>query len=253
MSPPFAGRIALVTGASRGIGQAIALQLAGGAAQVGLVARSGHQLEQTAAMIRAEGGVAAEIPADLADPEAIAAAVEHIARELGPVDILVNNAATVGPVGRTLTTPVSEWSAAFAVNVDAPFRLTRAVLPSMIERGWGRIANVSSGVVDRPHAMVGLNAYAATKAALEAHTLSLAAELSGTGITVNVYRPGTVDTAMQKWFRDQPPDEIGVALHRHFQASYDRGMLITPLQSARSLVARLAGPDTGAIWTVTDA
>jgi 3-oxoacyl-[acyl-carrier protein] reductase len=137
-----------------------------------------------------------------------------------------------------------------AVNVEAPVRLALALLPSMLERGWGRIVNVSSGIVDRPGAMVGLNAYAATKAALEAHTLNLAAELAGSGVTVNVYRPGSVDTAMQAWFRSQSPDEIGAALHDRFRTSYEQGALITPEHSARSLLARITNTATGEIWTV---
>ena len=98
-----------------------------------------------------------------------------------------------------------------------------------------------------------MNAYAATKAALEAHTLNLAAEVAGSGVTLNVYRPGSVDTAMQAWFRAQPPAEIGAALHHHFQASYEQGALITPERSARSLLTRLAGEATGQIWNATDA
>ena len=184
----------------------MALQLAEGGAQVALLARSVDQLEETAATLRAEGGVALVLPADLADPDAVAEAAATAAKELGPVDILVNNAAVVQPAGPTVSTPPAGWSSAFAVNVDAPIRLTLALLPAMLERGWGRIVNVSSGIVDHPGAMVGLNAYAATKAALEAHTLNLAAEVAGSGVTVNVYRPGSVDTAMQEWFRSQPPD-----------------------------------------------
>jgi len=166
---------------------------------------------------------------------------------------LVNNAAVVQPAGPTVSTPLAAWSSAFAINVEAPIRLTLALLPAMLDRGWGRIVNVSSGIVDHPGSMVGLNAYAATKAALEAHTLNLAAEVAGTGVTVNVYRPGSVDTAMQAWFRAQPPPEIGAALHQHFQASYEQGALITPEQSARSLLTRLAGEATSEIWNATDA
>ncbi len=117
----------------------------------------------------------------------------------------------------------------------------------------GRVVNVSSGIVDHPEAMVGFNAYAATKAALEAHTRSLAAELAGRGVTVNVYRPGSVETAMQAWLRSRPPDEIGAALHHHFQTSYDQGALITPERSARALLDRLTGEETGQIWTATAA
>jgi NAD(P)-dependent dehydrogenase (short-subunit alcohol dehydrogenase family) len=252
MTAPFAGRLALVTGASRGIGRAVALQLASGGARVALLARSPRQLEETARAVRSEGGTAAVVPTDLADPDVVAAAAARVAEELGPVDILVNNAAVVEPVGPTVTAAPSAWWTAFAVNVDAPIQLTLALLPSMLERGWGRIVNVSSGIVDHPGAMVGLNAYAATKAALEAHTLNLAAELEGSGVTVNVYRPGSVDTAMQEWIRSQPPEEIGASLHGHFQASYQQGALITPERSARSLLARLAGAANGEIWSAND-
>ena len=98
----------------------------------------------------------------------------------------------------------------------------------MLERRWGRVVNVSSGIVASPAAMVGANAYAATKAALEAHTVNLAAELAGTGVTVNAYRPGSVDTAMQAWIRDQDPDAIGRALHDRFTERHAAGDLISP-------------------------
>jgi NAD(P)-dependent dehydrogenase (short-subunit alcohol dehydrogenase family) len=253
MTVPFEGRVALVTGAGRGIGRAVALDLAASGAHVALLARSPDQLDETARAVRAQGGNAAVLQTDLGDPEAVAEAAARAETGLGPVDILINNAAVVQPVGPTVTAPRAAWSAAFAVNVDAPFHFTQALLPSMLDRGWGRIVNVSSSIAANPGAMVGMNAYAATKAALEAHTLNLAAELAGSGVTVNLYRPGSVDTAMQGWIRSQSPDEIGAALHEHFRASYEQGSLITPEHSARSLVAQLVGDATGEIWTVTDA
>lgn len=253
MTEPFAGRTALVTGAGRGVGRAVAIQLAAGGAEVALLARSVDELEETAAVVRSSGGSAMVVPADLADPDAVTDAAAHLTKELGSIDILVNNAAVVQPAGPTVTTTAEAWQRAFAVNVDAPVQLTLRLVPTMAKRGWGRVVNVSSGIVDHPEAMTGLNAYATTKAALEAHSRSLAAELAGSGVTVNVYRPGSVDTAMQAWFRDQPPDQIGATLHRHFQASYDQGALITPEQSARALLARLAGQATGEIWTPADA
>lgn len=100
--------------------------------------------------------------------------------------------------------------------------------------------------------MIRMNAYAASKSALEAHTLNLAAELVATGVTANVYRPGSVDTAMQGWIRAQPAEEIGVALHQRFLESYERGSLLTPEQSAQSLLERLAGDATGQVWNVDD-
>jgi NAD(P)-dependent dehydrogenase (short-subunit alcohol dehydrogenase family) len=253
VTAPFEGKIALVTGAGRGIGRAAALELAARGAQVALLARSLGQLDEAAEAVRARGGIAVVFGADVGDPEAVAEAAARAEKELGPVDILINNAAVVQPVGPTVTASPTAWASAFAVNVDAPFHFTQAVLPSMLERGWGRIVNVSSGIAAHPGAMVGMSAYAATKAALEAHTLNLATELAGSGVTVNVYRPGSVDTAMQEWIRSQPPEEIGAALHERFQASYEQGSLITPEHSARSLVGRLAGEATGEIWNVTDA
>jgi NAD(P)-dependent dehydrogenase (short-subunit alcohol dehydrogenase family) len=117
------------------------------------------------------------------------------------VDILVNNAGVVAPLGASTGIQFEAFVRAFAVNVISPAELTFALLPAMLERRWGRVVNVSSAIVAAPAAMVGGNAYVATKAALEAHTLNLAAELAGTGVTVNVYRPGSVDTAMQAWIR----------------------------------------------------
>ena len=115
------------------------------------------------------------------------------------------------------------------------------------------MVNVSSGVVDAPAAMVGGNAYVATKAALEAHTVNLAAALAGTGVTVNAYRPGAVDTAMPAWIRAQDPDAIGRALHDRFTERHAAGELITPEASAAALARHLDGDATGEIWDVADA
>jgi 3-oxoacyl-[acyl-carrier protein] reductase len=241
-----------VTGAGRGIGRAIALGLAAGGVQVALLARSVDQLAEVAAAVSAAGGTALVVPTDVSDPEGVNQAIAMVLAEFGAIDILVNDAAVVAPLGPTLSVDADAWAGAIAVNVVGPLRLAQAVLPGMISREWGRIANVSSSIAANPAAMIGMNAYAASKSALEAHTLNLAAELAGTGVTVNVYRPGSVDTAMQGWIRNQPAEEIGAALHERFIESHERGTLITPEQSAQSLLARLAGDVTGQIWSVQD-
>jgi NAD(P)-dependent dehydrogenase (short-subunit alcohol dehydrogenase family) len=201
MATELVGKTALITGAGRGIGRALALGLAAEGVRLVLLARSGDQLAQTAAELTAAG--AAEpliIRADVADDQqrrqAVAAALAR-----GPVDILINNAATVEPLGPTTEIGIASIRRAFDVNAVAVIALAAGLLPGMVKAGWGRIVNVSSGIVARPGYMIGGTAYAATKAAVEAHTINLAAELAGTGVTANAYRPGGVDTAMQACLR----------------------------------------------------
>jgi NAD(P)-dependent dehydrogenase (short-subunit alcohol dehydrogenase family) len=250
VTPLFDGQLALVTGAGRGIGRAIALELAAAGARVALLARSVDELDEVAAAVRDRGGTAGVFPADAADPAQVAGAMTRITAEMGRVSILISNAAVVWPLGPTVTVTLAEWQAAFAVNVGAVVQLSTALLPPMLEQGWGRIVNVSSGIAAHPAGMIGGNAYATTKAALEAHTINLAAELAGSGVTVNVYRPGSVDTAMQAWIRAQSPEKIGAPLHERFARSYEEGSLITAGQSARSLMDHLASDATGEIWNV---
>lgn len=252
MATELAGKTALITGAGRGIGRALALGLAAEGVQLVLLARSGDQLAQTAAELTAAG--AAEpliIQADVADDQqrrqAVAAALAR-----GPVDILVNNAATVEPLGPTTEIGIASIRRAFDVNAVAVIALAAALLPGMVKAGWGRIVNVSSGIVARPGYMIGGTAYAATKAALEAHTINLAAELAGTGVSANAYRPGGVDTAMQARIREQDPDRIGAGLRDQFARTYTSGTLLTPQRSAASLIARMSTDATGQIWDVAD-
>lgn len=252
MTVELEGRVALVTGAGRGIGREIALGLAAAGTRVALLARSRDELESVAADIRAAGGTALIVRADASDPEQARAAAEDAAAGLGEVAILINNAATVSPLGPTSRLNPASVAAAFALNVIAVIGLSAVVIPAMIVAGWGRIINVSSGIVANPGVMVGGTVYAASKAALEAHTLNLAVELEASGVTVNAYRPGAVDTAMQQWIRSQSPDAIGSALHERFVASYASGSLLTPRESAAALLARLPGDASGQIWSVED-
>jgi NAD(P)-dependent dehydrogenase (short-subunit alcohol dehydrogenase family) len=245
-------RVALVTGAGRGIGREIALGLADAGAKVALVARSQRELDAVASEIRLAQGTALALVADVSDPAQIRGAAACATAELGDIGLLVNNAAVVGPLGATSELDPVEVSQSLAVNVAAVITLTAAVIPAMATAGWGRVVNISSGIVSNPGMMIGGTVYAASKAAIEAHTLNLAAELRGTGITVNAYRPGAVDTAMQQWIRDQPPEQIGTALHERFSANHAHGNLITPHKSAAALLSHLSTDDTGQIWDVND-
>ena len=245
-------KTALITGGGRGIGRAIALQLAQRGARVAVAARSEDELVETTSAIAASGGRGHAIVADLAAPGAGTALARRALDELGRVDILINNAAVVAPLGASTDVDIEDFARAFTLNVTNLAGLTFALLPGMLERRWGRVVNLSSGIAVMPSAMVGANAYAATKAAVESHTINLAAELAGTGVTINAYRPGSVDTAMQAWIRDQDPAAIGRALHDRFTEHHAAGDLITPEASAAALIARLDGDATGEIWDVAD-
>ena len=245
-------RVALVTGAGRGIGRQIAVGLAARGARVALLARSEVELADAVAEIRTSGGIATAITADVQDAGELRSGVERVRAELGPPVVLVNNAATVAPLGPTAALDPAAVTLAVAVNVAAPITLSAMLLAGMTAAGWGRIVNISSGIAAAPASSPGMTVYAASKAALEAHSLNLAAELDGTGVTVNVYRPGAVDTAMQRWIREQPPEQVGAGLHDRFAAMHAEGGLLTPEQSARSLLDLITGTETGQIWSVTD-
>jgi NAD(P)-dependent dehydrogenase (short-subunit alcohol dehydrogenase family) len=252
MGTQFEGRTALVTGAGRGIGRELARQLAAEGARVAVLARSHAELTETARQVRVDGGQAHVVLADVADAGQRAEALRQVREAYGPVDILVNNAAVVAPLEPSAELDPADWAAAIELNLTAAAALTFALLPAMLDRGWGRVVNVSSGVVAQPGFLVGGNAYVTSKAALEAHTLNLAAELNGTGVTANVYRPGAVDTAMQAVIRGTDPERLGAGLRDHFARTHERGELLTPAASARSMLARLGGDATGQLWHVAD-
>lgn len=181
-------KVALVTGGGRGIGEAVARRLAREGLRVAVLGRSPADLDRVA---RDVAGLA--VPCDVTDPAALDAALARVADALGPVDVLVNNAglADSAPLERT---DDAMWSRTMALNLDAPFRLCRALMPSMAKRGWGRVVNVASNAGLRGYAYT--SAYCASKHAVVGLTRALAVEFARTGVTVNAVCPGFVDTAM---------------------------------------------------------
>src|SRR5258707_7368548 len=144
------GKTALVTGAGRGIGRAIALGLARSGARLALVARSRDELEQAAGQVQELGGKALVITADVGSPGQLAAAAGRARSELGDVDVLINNAAVVTQLGASAGIDPAQWAAAIGVNVVAVANLSFLLVPAMITNGWGRIVNISSGIAARP-------------------------------------------------------------------------------------------------------
>ena len=232
--------VALVTGAGRGIGRAIALRLAADGLAVAVAARTADQVAETA---RAAGRRALALVLDVTDAASVAAAVERAARELGPVDVLVNNAglAESAPFAKT---DAALWTRHFDVNVNGPYLTTRAVLPGMLERGWGRVINVASlaGLVGSPY----VTAYTASKHALVGFTRALATEVSGKGVTVNALCPGFVATDMVWRGARNIVAKTGKSFEDAVQALADMNpgrRLIEPEEVAAA-AARLVADDT---------
>ena len=203
------GQRAIVTGGGRGIGRAIALRFAQEGAGVLVAARTAEEVDAVAGEIRAAGGRAASIAADVAHPAGCERIYQAAIEQFGDLDILVNNAGVLGPVAPVHSIAPEEWDAVFAANLKSAYLLSRLAVPRMLERGRGVILNMSSVAAKMAF---GLNsAYAASKAGLLALTRTLAAETSRQGLRVNALCPGPVPaTRMSR--------EIGEGLSRMFGA-----------------------------------
>jgi NAD(P)-dependent dehydrogenase (short-subunit alcohol dehydrogenase family) len=206
------GQVALVTGAGRGIGQAIALALSDAGAAVAICARSQDEVTGVAGEIEGRGRHALAVRCDVTDRQEVERMVAAVEETIGPVTLLVNNAGRFGPVGPLAAIDPDNWWQALEVNVRGPLYCARAVLPGMLARGHGRIVNVSSGVGFAAIPM--LSAYVVSKTALYRLSENLAAETRGHGVSVFAIDPGLVRTAIsesalscgepsiEQWFSD---------------------------------------------------
>ncbi|AKU92252.1 SDR family NAD(P)-dependent oxidoreductase [Vulgatibacter incomptus] len=246
MAKPLDGLVALVTGASRGIGKACAIALAEQGANVALCSRELKACEETAAAIRAEGGAASAFALDVTDDRQVEDCVALVAASFGPIDIVVNNAgiAFSAPLHRT---SLAELRRVLEVNLVGAFAVIHAVLPSMLERRRGRVINIASTAGRAGYRYT--TAYSASKHALVGLTRSLAHEVAPKGITVNAVCPGWTETEMLEASARKISEVTGrsreeaVAELAHMNAI---GRLIRPEEVARA-VAFLADPAAGGI------
>ncbi|HET7012106.1 MAG TPA: SDR family oxidoreductase [Anaerolineales bacterium] len=236
MQKPLEGQVCLVTGAAQGLGQVTALALSHAGAAVGVTDIDAVGLAETVVQIEEAGGRVMSHVADISDPQsarALAIAVEH---NLGPLDLLVNNAATLGPVGLPWDVDTDEYWRTFVVNMRGSFLITRAFLPGMLERRRGRIIDVVSGAASLPY--IHCAAYANSKSALVAWTNSLGTAVKEHGICVFAINPGqmTTRTGMGRLVAERPE-------HKRFNPEV-AAMLARgggePPETAAHLIVRLA-------------
>ena len=195
---PLEGKVALITGASRGLGRAIALAFAGEGAALALCARREEALQQVAGEVRRLGRRVLAVPADVRSPRDLERLVALTLERFGRVDILVNNASELGPTPLPYLAdyPTAAFDDVLQVNVIAPFRLTQALIGGMLLRDQGVIINVTSDAAITGYP--GWGAYAVSKAAIEGLTRTWAAELAHTGIRIHAVDPGDMDTDMHR-------------------------------------------------------
>lgn len=234
------GRVALITGGGRGIGRAIARAYAAEGARLALVARTSAELEETASLVRDEHSAEAiTATADVIEYDQVRQAADRALDHYGRIDVLVNNAGNIGPVGRVWDNDPAEWARTIAVHLMGVFYGCHAVIPGMLERGRGRIVNMSG--VGGPNS----SAYDAAKTGIVNLTENLALELQGTPITVNAISPGSIHTRMWEENRD-------LALAIGDMATYRRGVQVTSgqgasIERAAELAVFLGSDDCGTL------
>ena len=236
--PELTGQVAIVTGAGRGIGRAIAEAFAAEGARVGLAARSADQLEAVAEAIGAAGGTALVLPVDVTDRQAVETMVRRVEEELGPVDVLVNNAGSFYALGPVWEVEPAKWWRDVTINLNGLFLCCHAVLQGMVGRNRGRILNMIGGGTGNP--FPNGSGYASSKAAVMRLTECLAQELRQTEKAVAVFAmgPGLVRTALTEHQLESPEGQQWMP---QIRTMFEEGRNVPPTRAAALAVALAGG------------
>jgi len=194
-------KVVLITGAGSGLGKSLALAAGQVGAKVICAGRRTDKIQQTAEEVTKSGGVGTAMEMDVTDLKSVEKGLKR-AEKVGPIDILINNAGTITGMKAVQDLPVEEWDKIMATNVRGPYLLMRTILPGMIQRGFGRILNISAPIKHLPKA----SAYCASKCALDSLTKAVSYELKGLDILVNAVEPPFLDTEMHKG--GKKPEEV---------------------------------------------
>jgi NAD(P)-dependent dehydrogenase (short-subunit alcohol dehydrogenase family) len=245
----LAGQVALITGGSRGIGRGISTTVARAGAAVSIIARGREALDSARRAIEDDGGRVIAIQGDVGDPEAVRDAVAQTAEQLGPIDLLVNNAGVDTSIGDCAEVDPKPWWDDVTVNLRAPMLFMRYVLPSMVERGTGRVVNIASSSAWRPFPH--FSSYATAKAGLIRLTETASLEVAERGVRTFAISPGAVKTALM--------DYTNAELNRRGQFGDVLGSInldfVPPTFAAELIVALASGKAdalTGRYFTVHD-
>ena len=247
------GKVALITGAGNGLGRAAAIALADRGAQVSLFGPDETSLDQAAEEIQRAGGGTFIFQGDVANKDDVNLWVDQSRQKFARIDILVNNAAIIGPPRFVEDADPEYWERTLAVNLNGMAWTCRAVLPDMMEKSAGKIINVSSGLARMKFQR--FCAYSVSKAGVEQLTRSLSAEYEAFNISVNAIDPGVMDTPMQAEIRGLSEEKLGQEIKAHFIAYKTTGQLLSP-EKVAELIVYLAGPKsdhiTGRVLSLSD-
>ena len=237
------GQVAIITGAGRGIGRAIALAYASEGAKVALAARNEADLGESVAAVAEIGGEAIAVRTDVTSQMATQRLARRVVEEFGRIDVLVNNAGTSGPIGPLQDNNIDDWVDTINVNLTGTFLVCRAVIPAMLEQGGGRIINLSGAGV--ANAWSNMSAYCASKAGVVRMTEVLAQELEGKGIMVNALGPGSVHTSMWEKMTDQAAEAGAEFIHELGQRVLSGGG--ASIDDCAELAVWLASDESGSL------